>query len=778
MRRKSVMVFMAGALALGLWMSPACFAQAASLEEALKAVPAYEFGQSRECLTVVSDAVRDSQGNAEARKELQNRLLSILKGKATLDAKQFVCRELSIFANEGAVPVLAGMLGAKETSDMARYALERIPGDAVDKALLDALGGAKGNVKIGIVNSLGVRRCEAAVKALAPLAAGKDKAVAEAALAALGRIGGEKAVKALAGVKKGLAPELDCAWADAYLLCVDAMRAAGDNAGAAKLYEEIFNGETAANLRVAAFNGRVAALGDAGLPVVIEALTGSDASLRAAALPFVRNLKGQAATEAFAGAMGKLDGAGQALLLAALADRGDPAALGAVNAAAKSGDQGVRVAALAAMGKLGGAGSVPDLAKAATSADKAEKDAARGSLDQLRGKDVDEAIVAEMKKSDAAVRAELARSLGARNAVATVPVLLETAKDADEGVRAESFKALGVLAGEKDVPALAELLISAQGDNARREAEKALVAASKTIADETKQSDGVLAALPKAKSQAAKASFYTVLGQIGANSGLDVVAKAAGKKDEAGEAALRALAGWPKAEALDATMDLAKKNAKDEVRRVVAMRGALRLLELPGKPAEAKLEAYAQLMKLAVKPDEKKMVLGGLGSLSGPGALALAERCLAVEELQKEAALAADKIKINGYKATASANAGEAPKAFDGKPDTRWHSGAPQKPDISFTLDMGCAYEVSKITLDCSASASDYPRGYKVFVSSDKANWGDAVAEGKGSGPVTEIAFTPKAGQYVHIVQTGSDEKNGWSINELKVESKSLAKTK
>ncbi|HPC17404.1 MAG TPA: HEAT repeat domain-containing protein [Candidatus Hydrogenedentes bacterium] len=778
MRRKSVMGFMAGAWVLGLWLPAVCFAQAASLDDALKAVPSYEFGQSRECLTVVSDAVRDSQGNAEARKDLQNRLLAILKGKATLDAKQFACRELSLFADESAVPVLAGMLGSKETSDMARYALERIPGEAADKALLNALAGAKGMVKIGIVNSLGVRRCEAAVKALAPLATDKDKAVAEAALAALGRIGGEKAVNALDGVKKGLAPELGCAWADAYLLCADKMRAAGDNAGAAKRYEAIFNSEKAANLRVAAFNGRVAALGDAGLPLVVEALTGADTFLRAAALPFVRNFKGSAATEAFAGAMGKLDGVGQALLLAALADRGDPAALGAVNAAAKSGDHGVRVAALAATGKLGGAASVPDLAKAATSADKAEKDAARGSLDQLRGTDVDDAIVAEIKKGDAAVRTELIRSLGARNAMATVPVLLETAKDADEGVRAESFKTLGVLAGEKDVPALVELLISVQGDNARREAEKAVVAASKTIADETRQSDGVLAALPKAKSQTAKASFYTVLGQIGANSGLDAVSKAANKKDEAGEAALRALAGWPKAEALDPVMALVKKNAKDEVRRVVAMRGALRLLELPGKPAEAKLDAYAQLMKLAAKPDEKKMVLGGLGGMSGPGALALVEPCLAVEELQKEAALAAEKIKINGYKATASANAGEAPKAFDGKPDTRWHSGAAQKPDMSYTLDLGAEYEVSKITLDCSASAGDYPRGYKVFVSNDKSNWGDVVAEGKGAGPVTEIAFTPKTGQHIHIVQTGSDEKNVWSINELKVETKSVAKKK
>ncbi len=778
MRRNIAIGFLCIALAVGLWMPAVSFADAASLDAALKAVPAYEFGQSRECLTVVSDAVRDSQGAPEARKDLQDKLLGILKGKATLDAKQFVCRQLSIFATEAAVPTLAGMLGAKETSDMARYALERIPGEAVDKALLGALGAAKDNVKIGIVNSLGVRQCAAAVKALAPLAAGKDKAIGDAALAALGRIGGEQAVKALASVKKGLAPESNAAWADAYLLCADKLCAAGNTAGAVKLYEEILNGEKAANVRVAAFNGRVKALGEAGLPVAIEALTGSDVALRAASLTFVRHLKGQAATGAFAGALAKIDAAGQALLLTALADRGDASVLAAVNAAAKSQDAGVRVAALAAIGKLGGAACVPELAKAAAGQDKAERDAARGSLDQLRGKDVDAAIAAEMKKGDVAVRAELARSLAARNAVASVPTLLETAKDADENVRVESFKALGILAGEKEVPVLAGLLIAVEGDSARREAEKAVVAASKTLADEGKQSDALLAALPNAKSDAAKASFYTALGQIGANSGLKIVAGAAQKKDVAGEAALRALAAWPKADALDAIMELIKKNAKDEVRRVVAMRGALRLLELPGKPSEAKLQEYTQLMKLALKADEKKMVLGGLSSTSGPDALALVEPYLAVEELKKEAVLAADKIKVNGLKVTASVNPDDAKKAIDGKSNTRWHSGAMQKPDMSFTIDLGCEYEVSKLTLDCSEAADAYPRGYKVFVSNDKSNWGVAVSEGKGAGPVTEIAFAPKVGQYINIVQTGSDDKSVWSINELKIESKSVAKKK
>jgi len=41
---------------------------------------------------------------------------------------------------------------------MARYALERMPGEAVDDALVDALAHTEGATRVGIVNSLGARR--------------------------------------------------------------------------------------------------------------------------------------------------------------------------------------------------------------------------------------------------------------------------------------------------------------------------------------------------------------------------------------------------------------------------------------------------------------------------------------------------------------------------------------------------------------------------------------------------------------------------------------------
>jgi mono/diheme cytochrome c family protein/glucose/arabinose dehydrogenase len=63
-----------------------------------------------------------------------------------------------------------------------------------------------------------------------------------------------------------------------------------------------------------------------------------------------------------------------------------------------------------------------------------------------------------------------------------------------------------------------------------------------------------------------------------------------------------------------------------------------------------------------------------------------------------------------------------------------------------------------------------YPRGYKVQVSIDGATWSTPIAEGRGSGPITTIAFAPVRAKFVRITQT-ADAENApvWSIQRLKL---------
>jgi HEAT repeat protein len=747
------------------------------VDAALKDVAAYEFGKGRESLTVVSEAVRDSQNSAEARKELVGKLLEVLKSDATLGGKQFVCQQLSIAGGVECVPVLAGMLDAADTSDMARYALERIPGTEADKALTDALDATEGLVKLGVVNSLGVRRCSAASPKLGQLAKDADKKLAAASLASLGKIGDDGAVKALEGIMD-LDPALHCAWADAYLLCADklAMKSADK---ACKMYEKLQGASEPENIQVAAFCGHVNALGAAAAPTLAEALSGENLGVRQAAAKLIRTVcvGDAAATDAFVDVFGKLDPAGQALVISSLADRGDKAALPKVMESSKSADDAVRLAAFAALGKLGGAESVTLLSNAAASAKGAEREIARASLASLHGDNVDSVIVKELKSASAEVKTELARGLAARNALSAVPALIELTRDENEQVRGEVYVALGVLAEAKDIPAILDSLVVEAADAPRKEGVNAVVTIAKRIPEENKRAEAVLARLDVVKEAPALSALYAVLGQVGDVNGLKPLVDAV-KNDngEIKEAAVRALSGWPTTAATDDLATLAS-DAKDDTERALLMRGLLRLLELPSDiSADAKLGYYEKVVKIANSVDEKKLVIGSLATVKDLRALALVDGYLGVDELKQEAALAADRVKASAYKVTASSNGDKAGDIVDGKLETRWLSGTPQKPDMFITIDLGAKYLVSKLTLDASPTPSDYPRGYKVFVADNADDMGEPVAEGAGAGPVTEITFTPKAGKFIKIVQTGSDEKAMWTIHELKIESQSEAK--
>jgi len=215
----------------------------------------YDFGDSRQPLTEISDEIRKAYGKPEELKKFETSLDDILKSDAKYAGKQYACRELSIIGTQQSVPVLAPMLTNQEYSDMARYALERIPGDAVDKALLAALPKAEGKAKIGIVNSLGERGTKAAAGEIAKLVDNSDRVLAGAAISALGKIGGADALRGLDKALAGAPDNQKMLVYDAYLRIADKMVAAGDKAGANKIYISLNKEGVPSLVRSAAMKG-------------------------------------------------------------------------------------------------------------------------------------------------------------------------------------------------------------------------------------------------------------------------------------------------------------------------------------------------------------------------------------------------------------------------------------------------------------------------------------------------------------------------------------------
>ncbi len=167
------------------------------LDQAFEALKTYEWGQDRSVLNPIDEAVVATHGNADQRKELEIRLADVLKTDVSFDAKQFVCRKLMVISTSASVPTLASLLTDTKLSHMARYALERCTAAEAGQALRDALSDTSGELKVGVIGSIGVRGEAESVAPLGTLLGDDDASVARAAAISLGAIRSSKAAKAL-----------------------------------------------------------------------------------------------------------------------------------------------------------------------------------------------------------------------------------------------------------------------------------------------------------------------------------------------------------------------------------------------------------------------------------------------------------------------------------------------------------------------------------------------------------------------------------------------------
>ncbi len=247
--RTSLCVGLIAALLLGVAL-PATADEA--VDKAFEALKTYDWGQERAVLQAIDDAVVGSHDDDAAQKALEERLAAVLATDASGAAKDYVCRQLSLIGTAASVPAVAELLTDKKLSHMGRYALERMPCDEALAALRAALGKTEGMAKVGVINSLGVRRDAAGVSALTGLLKDSDKQVAAAAAAALGNIGNADAAKALA----------DCLTTapDACLCCAERLLAGGDKAGALAIYVALSKADVPKHVQVAATRGRIAAM--------------------------------------------------------------------------------------------------------------------------------------------------------------------------------------------------------------------------------------------------------------------------------------------------------------------------------------------------------------------------------------------------------------------------------------------------------------------------------------------------------------------------------------
>jgi len=414
-----------------------------TLPEALEQAASYEQNTSRQALSVIEADVVASLADDATRAEMERTLLNLLQSEeATSDCKAWICRQLELIGSEASASALGSLVSNRELSHMARYALARIPGEAGTTALIEALDDVEGDLRIGVINSLGRRGDAAALDALGEAGAAavedRDAPTLEAVLRAIGRIGGDEARRAAdtwpAVDPFQTFPEIVPTLLETALLFAMEADDADARRESSSIYRNLVYGETPdlpVHMRAAGLRAWMAMPPDEFTPGELVTILGDEApALRPYALAFIAD--GPADPAVAAQALKAAPEAQRAPLIDALARRGDAVAADAVLAWVVHQDAGVRSAAVRALGPLGDASHVPLLAARAAHGDQA----ARRALEEIGDDEAEGAMVALLEDAEPEVRAVVARALGARRAIDYRDDLADLAhRDDDADVR-------------------------------------------------------------------------------------------------------------------------------------------------------------------------------------------------------------------------------------------------------------------------------------------------------------------------------------------------------
>lgn len=627
-----------------LALAPLCLpapAQTAGLDDLLSQTAKWQYETSRQPMQALAEIVAKAQSSPAETRAIEQKFIAFLKSDATPGGKDFICKQLSIMGSEASVPVLTDVLGDPKTAELGRYALERIPGPAVDRALREALAKTKDRTRIGIINTLGVRRDAASVAALRPLALGTDPAAASAALYALAKIADAPAVAVLSEAQGKTKGPVHADAAEAYLQAANRLTARGSAASAVPIYKALYANRDPGTVQAAALRGLARAGGAEATAVLMEALHSSDARLQAVAITGM--MPGSAAQ--LAAEMPKLGEAAQIRILGLLAERGDASALPAFTTAIKGPSKPVRVAALQGIGKVGNASMVTPLAGIAASDDPAEQTAARAALAAIPGKQVDQAIVEGLTGADPKARLELIRAAGERGTTAASAVLVKMAREANADVRRESLRALKDTGTAGDIAAMVALVVTPVQPGDRSEAAKSLGAVLRR-SDPGRIQD-VLSAYTPGGDPEARTALLQVMGRSGNPEALTVLRAALNDQDaNARRAAILAMTEWPDITPVPDLMTAARSSA-NPAQQVLALRGAIQLIGIPApaRPPRDSAKMLVEAMSVAKQVEEKRAILALLPRFPVRESLELARASLNDASVAAEAKAAVARLE-------------------------------------------------------------------------------------------------------------------------------------
>lgn len=570
-------------------------------------------------------------------------LVAILQSAAPPEQKDAACAQLKRMGTAAAVPALARLLTDPQLSHSARYALESLPGPQATAALVAALADARDEQKAGILQSLG-ERTDMPAGPVARCLSDSNPDIVIAAARALGKRGGAEALRHLSPLLDKTTGPVRTAVVDGLLMAAEQLQNGPQASSAIKIFERLTEAKEPPAVRQAAWCGLLRADKKRRLTLVRAGLLGKDAVQQRAVLQVAPELASPEVTQELIRLLPQMEPPLQASVIEILRRHAARSAVPALVGALQSPESYVRIAAIHALAELGTAAQASALLKAALSSDAQEQRAARRALSQLR-EPVADALLKMLPAAEPALQAEIIQTLAARQETSAVPPLLQLARTGPETARGPALRAVGQLAQPAQLGALVQALQQAPHEALRRAAQEALLEACRRLQGRADFAPEPLVAGLQAGPEA-RAALYPVLAQLRHEKVR--AALLAGRQEtdpQARTAALRALCDSVDAGVLPALVELARSAPETNI-RVLAVRGAARLVHEEGGSLSLPQRAATlrELLGLAARTEEKRMILGRLAGAPTLESLELAANLTADAALQNEAAQAVSEL--------------------------------------------------------------------------------------------------------------------------------------
>jgi HEAT repeat protein len=578
-------------------------------EDAWNALPKYEPGQDMSPLLVIDRAVIKAMASPKLRSTCAARLASMLADADTTPAaRQYICLQLRQIGTLAEVPLLAKLLAKPETSEIARYALQTIPGPEADFALREALTTLDGRPLVGVIHSVAARKDTAAVPTLQRLADSPDKEIASAAIWALGNVADDQAFAFLTSRAGKAGTPLPQGLAVPLLRSADIHVKAGKDDEARTIYRMLSQAGQPVGARRAALEATLRLGGKETTATILAWLSDPDADRRRIATGHLHTLSNQ-----------QLD-----RLLAQLPDLPDPSKLAVMELAAlRRGQQllptvrslmasdqpELKLAGVRWVGMVGDTSVIPQLVALLAEGSELTK-AAQDALVKLPRKEVTAALLDALHRRPA-IRVPVIDLLVKLKCYDAIDPLIDIASQTDPDLYAPALDGLGGIADpdQTDIRRLVQLLLRTEPGRHRDEVERTILIVCNKLPANVDRSELVRIALARAD-RPEKTKYLPLLGRLGGAKSLETIESALTSTDPGvQEAAVRALCNWPNAKVADKLLELATKS-ENRAFRVWALRAYIRVVTLPNDRPETETLAMLQhATKLADGLDEKRLAI-------------------------------------------------------------------------------------------------------------------------------------------------------------------------